>query len=124
MGCYRCQMKQNEAKLVVYQNAVGSPKFLNSSFVGRLHEDQYWDEQKFETLSRAISTLALYRPQEQSVSEMSFDVFNYIMGVALVAHVNPEDLYCIKNIRGDEFFDVREKLETMFTKLLGSQRFS
>lgn len=115
-------MEENEATLVICQNAVGNPNFLDRSFVGRLHEDQHWDAPQFELLSQAISVLALNRPQNQPVREMSFDIFNYIMGTALIAHVNPEDLYRIENIRGDQFFDVREKLEAIFAELLGSRR--
>lgn len=115
-------MNLAQAKLVIRQNAVTSSEWSDSSFVGRLHEGHFWDETSFDLLSEAVLIVANMSPPDQALREMCFDIYDYVMGVALLCHALPDDLSRIENIEDSQFFDIREQTETLFVKALGSKR--
>ena len=115
-------MDQNEASAIIGQNSVASPQYSSNSFVGRLHEEAIWDHFLFHQLSDAANVLAAGKVS-RDIRGMAFEIYSYVVGVSLLAHVNPNDGFKIGNLSMEEFYEVREEVEVAFQKLLGFRRF-
>ncbi len=113
-------MDKHEATIIIGQNSVVSPHFTSSSFVGRLHEDRLWDHCLFSKLSEAID---VFVAEEISLDlrAMLFDIYSYVVGVSLLAHVDPNDGLKISNVSVEEFYDLRNNFDLTFRRILGSQ---
>lgn len=116
-------MDLSQAALIVGKNAVVSPLFSDSSFVGRLHEEAVWDHVLFGEWCDAIRSYAAGDlPRE--IRAMAFDTYAYVVGVALISHIDPKDGYRIKNINRDKFFEIKDEIDVLFDLFLGSRRYS
>lgn len=116
-------MNLDEASLIIGQNAVVSAHYSDSSFVGRLHEESVWDHVLFHEWSEAISWF-IAREATREIREMAFDTYAYIVGVALLSHINPGDGYRITNIDIDKLYEIKDEVDLLFDRFLGSRRFS
>ena len=112
-------MDFEEARDVIRLNAATSPNFSDQSFTGRLHEERVWSTADFEILLEAVSILSRRKTQDPEIRAMAFDIFSYIVSVALLAHVNPNDSLRIRNIDDETIFDLRNDIEAAFGRLLG-----
>lgn len=115
-------MNTHEALIIIGQNSVTSPHYSAGSFVGRLHEEGVWDHYLFHELSDALNALAV-ESASQDIKGIAFDIYSYVVGVSLLAHADPNDGFKINNISMEEFYDLRDKVEVAFRRLLGSRKF-
>ncbi|MBV1831187.1 hypothetical protein HNW77_08695 [Komagataeibacter sp. AV436] len=116
-------MDQAQAEAIVACNAPFSPHFRDGSFLGRLHEEWIWDEGEFAQLKQAITCLTHHKCQDAAIRAQAFDIFSYLMSVALLSHCNPDDLYRIANMDTDLFWARREEVQMVFDHFLGSWQF-
>ncbi|AZV39533.1 hypothetical protein CFR75_04500 [Komagataeibacter xylinus] len=116
-------MDQTRAEEIVAHNAPFSSHFRDDSFLGRLHEEWVWDEGEFTRLKQAITCLTHHKCQDATIRAQAFDIFSYLMSVALLSHCNPDDLYRIANMDIDLFVARREEVQMVFDHFLGSWQF-
>ncbi|GBQ49898.1 hypothetical protein ACM0P6_11955 [Komagataeibacter sucrofermentans] len=116
-------MDQAQAEETVARNAPLSSQFRDDSFLGRLHEEWVWDEGAFAELKQAITCLTHHKCHNATTRAQAFDIFSYIMSVALLSHCNPGDLYRIANMDTELFWARREDVQMVFDHFLGSWQF-
>ncbi len=52
---------------------------------------------------------------------MAFDIYSYVVGVSLLAHVDPNDGFKISNVSKEEVYDLRDEFDLTFRRVLGSR---
>ncbi len=95
---------------VIDENFASSPKYNEDSFVGTLHEEACWKEEKYIQLkSEVIKLIGTYQGQASLPRDVSFKIVKIFVFIhtLILCHHNPNDAFKIMN-ETEEFIDAKK----------------
>lgn len=100
---------------IILRNAPSSDHFDDRSFVGRLAADGVFAIADFADVEAALATLVSARNDDEWFAALPF-VFAIYSRVAdlMAAHVDPQDVYSVRNLTDDMVRELRVRLTVLF----------
>jgi hypothetical protein len=101
---------------IVENNSSGRDKYSDDSFLGRLHEEYFWDWDKYNELLISIKELTNTNNESLRAKYISdvFSIYRYISS-AFSWHFNSADGFFIKNMAAEKISDLRLDIDSIFS---------
>jgi hypothetical protein len=98
-------------KSVVARNFAWCDEYEDSSFIGLLHEKQYWSMAEYWELEWALHQLVGSRSPE--IQWRIFRIFSHTL-LSIGCHLDKKDNYKIKNLKRCQLYELRERFILVF----------
>ncbi|WP_440625886.1 hypothetical protein [Burkholderia sp. 22313] len=109
-----------DQKSTVAKNLFSSPNYDENSFSGLLHEQSILDWGQYWLLEWALYRLASEGADIEDMYLGVFQIFSNVLN-AICSHLDPEDLFKIKNLNRDEIYEFRERIRMVFEGFFARQ---
>ncbi|WP_091193658.1 Imm41 family immunity protein [Formivibrio citricus] len=85
----------------------------DNSFCGRLHEDSTWHLDEYWLLEWALFELVASPARDAQLNWKVFRIFSSTL-MSLSAHLDSKDGYKIRNLKTEQVYECRERLQLVF----------
>jgi hypothetical protein len=98
---------------VIARNYAWHDDFDEQSFTGELNERQVWNLDEYWLLETALYKLAEAGAPSPELAWWIFRIFSHTF-MSVSAHLDSNDVFVIKNLSSEDFYDFRERIQVVF----------
>lgn len=99
-------------KQIILSNCPSSEYWDDNSFIGNLHENEVWINEKYLSFELVLYTFS----ERHSASEITWELFKIfsILMSFFISHFDENDFSQIKNLSQEQIYSAKERVQLVF----------